>query len=560
MKWIKNQWLWIIAGLLCIYARGLFLTVMDVDASQYASISMEMEQSGNWLEVLHRGKPYLDKPPLLFWSAAAAFRLLGVATWSYKLPSFLAAVLAVYAVFRFSCLFYSRTTAHLAALMLSLSLGMVIMTNDVRADTLLLSATTCAVWLAAEYLHRRQWRHLIACFLSIGAAMLAKGPIGLVMPMLAVGTHLLLHRAWRDVFRWEWIAGLLVTALALLPMCWGLYHQFDLHPEVEVNGRTGVSGLYFFFWEQSFGRITGENVWKNDTSPLYFTHVFAWAFLPWSLLLPGALWQQFRHLFRRRLLLKTQEEGYALGGFLLTFVALSTSRYKLPHYIFIVLPWASVLTAHFLVSLFRQYEGHLPKIWKAIQWLVWIPLLLITAAIPAYIFPTLHPAVWAVPVAFWALFAWNFIRKDIFTSPEHLVRQSALVTVAAFFMLNFYFYPRLLPYQSSSTASMYARQHSIPLKKAAFYHRHGHALDFYAGRILPQMDTPKQVYETAQKQGELWLFTNAEGKSKLDTAGVVYEQYTSFYHFQPAFLKAAFLSPTTRPATLEPAYWLKILP
>ena len=47
-------WRWLGLGLLAVYVRGLFLDVMDVDASQYASISMEMLQNGQWLQVQHR--------------------------------------------------------------------------------------------------------------------------------------------------------------------------------------------------------------------------------------------------------------------------------------------------------------------------------------------------------------------------------------------------------------------------------------------------------------------------------------------------------------------------
>jgi 4-amino-4-deoxy-L-arabinose transferase-like glycosyltransferase len=55
------------AGLLFVAIAGLFLDVMDVDAAQYASIALEMTQNGSWLQVMHRGTDYLDKPPLLFW-------------------------------------------------------------------------------------------------------------------------------------------------------------------------------------------------------------------------------------------------------------------------------------------------------------------------------------------------------------------------------------------------------------------------------------------------------------------------------------------------------------
>ena len=61
-----------------MYIRGLSIDVMDVDASQYASIAMEMLQGGSWLEVQHRHADYLDKPPLLFWASALSYALFGI--------------------------------------------------------------------------------------------------------------------------------------------------------------------------------------------------------------------------------------------------------------------------------------------------------------------------------------------------------------------------------------------------------------------------------------------------------------------------------------------------
>jgi 4-amino-4-deoxy-L-arabinose transferase-like glycosyltransferase len=98
---------WLLIALSIIYVKGLFIDVMEVDAAQYAAISLEMLKNGHWLQVMHRGGDYLDKPPLLFWLSALSFKVFGVSNFAYKLPSFLAALLSVYAVFRLSLLYYS---------------------------------------------------------------------------------------------------------------------------------------------------------------------------------------------------------------------------------------------------------------------------------------------------------------------------------------------------------------------------------------------------------------------------------------------------------------------
>ncbi len=555
---LRNPWIWLGLGLLAVLARGLFLDVMDVDAAQYASIAMEMGQYGSWLQVLHHGADYLDKPPLLFWTSAASMGVFGLHNWAYKLPSLLGALAGVYAVYRFSRLFYSDQIARHAAFILASSLGLLVICNDVRTDTLLLGMTVCAVWQLAEYVQFNHLKNLVGAAIFVGLAMLAKGPIGLVLPAFAVGTHLFLRRDWRHLFHWPWLIGLGIVAIVLAPMSWGLYQQFDLHPEKIVNGRSGVSGLWFFFWEQSFGRITGGNVWKNDTSALYFLHVYLWAFLPWPLLLIGGLWQRIQTVIKQKFCLPAQEEAYSLGAFLLTFVALSMSQYKLPHYIFITLPWAAVLVARWLN---QPFSAVVERRWAVIQYSVLGILALAAFAMAGFVFPTWHPLIWGPLLG---IFGWLVIW--IFKNPfpknfaDILVQRSVLAIIGAAFILNFHFYPNLLPFQSTSTAAHWARQNDLPMSHLAAYHRHGHALDFYSGQILPFLDTPEEVEQRVSTSGPLWVYTDQYGYEELQCAGFHDELTASFAHFQVALLRVEFLNPATRPQALEPVYLVKILP
>jgi 4-amino-4-deoxy-L-arabinose transferase-like glycosyltransferase len=548
----RNPWVWLGLGLIAVCVRGLFLDVMDVDASQYASISMEMLQTGNWLQVHHRHADYLDKPPLLFWSSALSFALFGLHNWAYKLPSFLGAVAGVYATYRFCLLFYPKETARLAAFLLASSIGVFLICNDVRTDTLLMGMTACAVWqLAALYdSGRPSLSGVLLAGLFIGLAMLAKGPIGLIVPVFAVGTHLLLRRDWRRLLYARWLLVLLVVAVVLAPMCWGLYQQFDLHPEKTVNGRTGVSGLYFYFWEQSFGRITGENVWKNDTSAFYFVHVYLWAFLPWPLLLIGAVAQRFGALVQQKFRLPSGDEAFSIGAFALAFVALSLSRYKLPHYIFVTLPWAAVLTARWLATKSARWQTYGIGI-------VLVVLAAASALLLGFVFPTANVLKWGIAVGLFGTAA-VLLWKTSAGQPDRLVQGGVLAFLGTAFVLNFHFYPNLLPFQSTAAAPRYARQNGIPAESMAFFNRHGHALDFYAGRILDEMKSAEQVRQTAAASGTLWLYTDMPGRALLDSAGVRYIPTATFQHFQVALLKPAFLAPGTRTKTLQPVYLLKI--
>jgi 4-amino-4-deoxy-L-arabinose transferase-like glycosyltransferase len=577
MRTIKTPysfWHVLALGLAVVYGYGLFIPLMEVDAAQYASISMEMLQNDHWLEVQHRLVDYLDKPPLLFWTAALSFKIFGYATWAYKLPSLLAAFLGIYGLFRFTRLFYGFDIARTAAFILAGCVGCFLLGNDVRTDTLLLGTTTCAIWQLAEYQYFRNWKNIFGAGLFIGLAMLSKGPIGAVVPACAIGMHLVVHRRWAGFFDWKWLGLLLVVLLVLAPMCWGLYTQFDLHPEKEINGRTGVSGLYFFFWEQSFGRITGGNVWKNDTTALYFLHVSAWAFLPWTILFLAALVQKTITLFKQKFRLFDGQEGYALGAFVLPFIALSMSHYKLPHYIFVTLPWAAVLLAAWAGSpatepgthgrLATVYYGirhwknweiwtwrvHYGLIMTAVWWIVSIAFTLIFPSDNAIVLVLITALIWLV-IMILPRFGVNMI-------PATGIQRTLVWSVVMGFWMNAYFYPSLLPYQATTAAGEWAKAHHLPADKTTYYQAHGHALEFHYGTILTQLYIPKDVYEFVDQHGETWMFTGDTGKQNLDGHGIHYTVLATFEHFPVTQLNARFLNTASRNRVLEHRYWLKI--
>lgn len=180
----------------------------------------------------------------------------------------------------------------------------------------------------------------------------------------------------------------------------------------------------------------------------------------------------------------------------------------------------------------------------------------VSALLLGFVFPTTSVWKWG---AFVGLFGTAFfvLRKK---TPERLVQSGVLAFLGAAFVVNFHFYPNLLPYQSTAAVPRFAREHGIPAEKMGFFNRHGHALDFYAGHILKQIDTPEQARRAAAESGDFWLYTDSTARARLDSASVRYAPVAAFGHFQVALLKPEFLSPSKRDKTLTPVYLLKIDP
>ncbi|MEJ0030455.1 MAG: glycosyltransferase family 39 protein [Bacteroidota bacterium] len=363
-----RKWL-LLLPILVIYLIGMFIDVMEVDAAQYATMSREMTQTGNYLQLHSRGDDYIDKPPMIFWTSALSFNLFGPGNFSYKLPSILFTILGLYSTYRLGRMYYGRWTGYFSTLILASCHAWFQFNNDVRTDAILAACTIFAVWQLAEYTTSKRLLALILAGVGVAGAMLAKGPIGAMVPALAIGTDLLLKRDWRTLFRWQWLLLIPVILIVLLPMLYGLYEQYDASGGRETYNGFISSGIWFYFWTQSFGRLTGESTWANDTGPFYFIHTFLWAFLPWSLLFLIALGRKMKKIIFNGLIIKRRNEAITLGGTVLPFIAFSMSHYKLPHYIFVLFPLCAILTGAFVRKLVKKYDRDLKSI-TIIQYVV----------------------------------------------------------------------------------------------------------------------------------------------------------------------------------------------
>ena len=239
------------AIVLCLCAitalLGMFMIpLMDIDASQYASISREMLENKSYLQVFDLGVDYLDKPPMLFWLSAISMKIFGVHDWAYRLPSFLFAMLAVCSTYRLALLFYRKEIAQLSAMVLASCQAIFLITHDVRTDTMLMGWVAFSLWQMAAWYQTMRWKHFLLAFIAIAGGMMTKGPIALMVPAFAFVPHFILRREWKQLFRWEYLLGILIIAIMLVPMSIGLYRQFDLHPGKPINGVPIRSGLRFY--------------------------------------------------------------------------------------------------------------------------------------------------------------------------------------------------------------------------------------------------------------------------------------------------------------------------
>jgi len=542
-SWIFRYRYYFFCALILIgYACNLFIDIMEIDAAQYAAISGEMAETGSYLQVYQRGKDYLDKPPLLFWIASIGIGLLGHTSLAYKILPVFFLVISLIATYRFTKLWYDHRTAMLAVLIAGTTQAYALMSNDIRTDGLLTAFVMLSMWLISSYLLTKDKMALFAAGLCIGGAMLAKGPLGLIIPIAAIGGHLLFTRQWKKIFDPNWLWILPVVAIVLTPMCYGLYTQFDLHPEKEVYGLKGPSGLRFYFWTQSFGRITGESDWANNTPWYYFLQTMLWDMQPWILLFIPAMWSRMKQFWNKQTDQHAKAEWISLCGFVFPFIALSFSSYKLPHYIFPVFPFAAIIIAHYLLKLVNG----IPK-WMDVMQMFVIHLLILAAGLILF---------WAFPVeSYWLPAVCIVLYAGIWwwrAKAEDHVDRLILPSLAGIFIfqlvLSVHFYQNVLAFQSTSQAGKFIAEQN---HSSVYWHdRYGHALDYYSGRRIPYADA--QTIDTLPSGS--WIFVTPESLGNIPSHKVVRE----FPDFKVTKINATFLNPATRPGKVKKMYLVEL--
>lgn len=537
-------WVFLLIG--ALYFCAVRVDIMDIDASQYAEISREMSLSNDFLHIYDRGYDYLDKPPFLFWISALSMKVFGATPFAYRLPTILFAFLAIYATYRLTRKLYNEATGRIAALVLATSQGFFLWTNDVRTDMVLTGCVATALWCIRECEERRRWQYVIGGTAAIACGMMTKGPVALFVPLFAFGADWLLRRKWKLIFSpWHLLDAALI-AVFLIPMCIGLYQQFDLHPEKWIEGKQGTSGLRFFFWTQSFGRITGENSWDNGADPFFLLSSMGWAFLPWIALFLTALFINVRLLIQQKFRLHDGQEWLSTGGFIITYLSLCISKYQLPHYILVAFPLVAVMAGK-LVHDFIATEQY-PKLRSAfagiqtgITGLLLIgALLILTIVFPAGI---IGISLWIVAVALWIFLLVRYKKGH-----RVLWISAGGIMLVNFFLTNFFYHP-LLKYECGAVAGKYIRAHGIPQSKLWAWRMEDplDALHFYSRMVVRKSDD----YPAPGSAGD-YLLLMRKTLPSLDSAQRPYKILVEDRLFKASEITPEFLSPATRDSATKP--------
>jgi 4-amino-4-deoxy-L-arabinose transferase-like glycosyltransferase len=301
---------WFILQIGGIFTPGL---LDDVD-SVYIEIARQMMQRHDYVTPYINGIRFFDKPPLMYWMAAASMHLFGVHDWAARLPlaiAVLALLLATYALGLHLFKTISPTknpdrAAFYSALALATSIGPYLYTRFYIPDILLALWMTLAVHLFLIAVDRIQIPNgksaLLPC-LGFAAVMalnvLTKGLIGLVFPIGFVLLYLTITKQLHLFFKLHLPASTAVFLAVAAP--WHILAALR-NPPVAMPTGLGLPALagwtWFYLYNEHIARFLSKRIPHDyGLTPvwLFWLYLVLWI-MPWAIFLPSAVREQIRAL------------------------------------------------------------------------------------------------------------------------------------------------------------------------------------------------------------------------------------------------------------------------
>jgi 4-amino-4-deoxy-L-arabinose transferase-like glycosyltransferase len=312
----------------------------DVDAVE-AQIARNMLNTHDWVTAHLDGVPFLEKPPLIYWTIAVAYKVFGAHDWAARIPIALSAIGLCCLTAAFGIWAFGKRAGFYAGLCMATCIGLWLFTRILIPDVIQTLTIALALWAMLRALeedepHPRAWSAVMAISMALG--LLLKSLIGVVFPIGAAVVYLLITRQLFVARTWKRLrpfSGILIILLIAAP--WHILATLRNPPYFSFTMKS-VPGEYHGFWwfffinEQLLRFLNLRYPRDYDTVPRVWFWLFnlIWLF-PWTVYLPAVFKLSYRpadRAGRARLL------AVCWIGFVMVFFTFSTTQeyYSMPIY------------------------------------------------------------------------------------------------------------------------------------------------------------------------------------------------------------------------------------
>lgn len=329
--------------------------LLEPDEGRYSEIPREMIESGDYVTPRLNGVLYFEKPVLHYWLTASAFSFFGQNEFASRFWPALLGVLGVLSTYVIGSKLYGKKSGLLAGTILSSSL-LYYATAQINLTDMPLGAFVTLAMTGFVLALRGNRRWLILFYLAMGAAVLTKGLVGIVLPCGAIFMYIMWTRRWSIVTYSLYLPGIALFLAVTVPWFKAVC---DANPDF----------FHFFFIQEHFLRYTTR---------LHHRYEPFWYFIP-ILILATVPWTGFLVPSRKKSMEENDQTALMICWFVFVFLFFSASSSKLVPYMVPALPPLAILISVRAIS--WNKKGNLRSLKIALAWTSTITVPLGTALI-----------------------------------------------------------------------------------------------------------------------------------------------------------------------------------
>jgi 4-amino-4-deoxy-L-arabinose transferase-like glycosyltransferase len=315
--------------------------LFDPDESYYPGTAAESVDAGRGWDPRFNGSPRWDKPILTYALIEVSFAAFGRTAAAARVPSAVQSTLLVLIVGITVGRLAGRRAGGLSAIVVATTLGTQIFARVAHPEIGVVLMITTAELLAVAWLTTTdsalRRRLALGIGVALGLGVLTKGPVAVVLPLVALLPARLIAGGPRPASPQAWRHGAL-TAAVMLTVAVPWY--------AAMSWQHGTAFLEEALWQHNVGRYTGA-AFTHRAAPWFLVAPTLLAMFPWTAFVPGALWRVSR---RDRTPAGTLRVYMAVAA-CSAFIFYSASASKLPHYALAIVPPLAVLIGLYLDDL-----------------------------------------------------------------------------------------------------------------------------------------------------------------------------------------------------------------
>lgn len=489
-----------------------------LDESRNAEAAREMWVSGDYWVPFFNGQLRTDKPPLHYLFMAIGYSLFGVNAFGARFFSAVFGALTMGSSFFFVKRFVDRRVAWLLVLVLLAAPFWIQEFHLAVPDPYLIACLTIALFsfFALYQENRAIWWWLF--YDAMGLGTLAKGPVAVVLPGLAITLFLVLNRDFRftTILKFRPFLGMLLLLLIACP--W----YFMVHWETDGAWTRG------FFLDHNISRFEAGKEGHGGLfliTPLYVLL----GLLPFSFWLFPAIQHAWKNRKENILVL------FSLSVGLSTIVFFSFSGTKLPNYPMPCYPFLAVLLGYYFKEVLVKQES------RSFLWGL-IVLLLVSVLLPIAGFIALGLEANTAPVQYWAF--WLVIPLIAGVLGFHWYRKGKLKTsfaslVCGWMLLSIILFSVVYPKLNKQSPVAMAKEQLDGTYDMVAYQRFDSAFPINFNRTIPVLQTSQEVTDYLKLHPKTYVISTAKTAEELGNISglelllrqkALFENHTTFIY------------------------------